>query len=244
MSSTWSPPRTRRRRDPRRGAARGARPRPRARRPPRHRPDGGSPDASGSTSGVSTATCSTRSPRWRACDGASMSRATRSSPRSARRCSCTLAASACPSRPCWPPPCAGPRDDRCAAPARRVVDRWRRPPAGWGASRPTWPTCAASCGRASSSRCRWAASRCTPSTSPPCPSRRSRWRSGWASPSSRSSSPASSRVDDGWCASVHPIVTRRRATTGDPAELAEATRARLQHLLTRTRTAPGAADRG
>ncbi len=41
-----------------------------------------------------------------------------------------------------------------------------------------------------------------------------------------------------------PIVTRRRATTGDPAELAEATRARLQHLLTRTRTAPGAADRG
>jgi hypothetical protein len=32
-----------------------------------------------------------------------------------------------------------------------------------------------------------------------------------------------------------PIVTRRRAATGDPAELADATRARLQHLLTHAR---------
>jgi len=32
-----------------------------------------------------------------------------------------------------------------------------------------------------------------------------------------------------------PIVTRRRAATGDPAELAEATRTRLQRLLTDAR---------
>jgi hypothetical protein len=32
-----------------------------------------------------------------------------------------------------------------------------------------------------------------------------------------------------------PIVTRRRTTTGDPDELADATRARLQQLLTQAR---------
>ena len=41
-----------------------------------------------------------------------------------------------------------------------------------------------------------------------------------------------------------PIATRRRRSTGDPAELAEATRVALRELLTESRrAAPGAADR-
>ena len=87
------------------------------------------------------------------------------------------------------------------------------------------PTCAACCGPASSSRCRWAASRCTPSTSPPCPSRRSRWRSALGVP-----------IVPGGLAGLEPgrrwvvrfgapIVTRRRADHRRPGRAGRGRRA-------------------